>query len=120
MSRDWRRRLADIVQYADDATAFVSGLTFEQFAADPRTQRAVLYSLLVIGEASKHVPESVRARAPGANFRGASGFRDFAAHGYHEIVLPEVWRVLTVSLPALRAQVVALLAALDAESPPAT
>lgn len=88
MSREWRLRLADVVSYADDALAFVEGMTFDQFAADRRTQLAVLYSLLVVGEASKHVPADVRVRAPEANWRGASGFRDFAAHGYAAFPCP--------------------------------
>lgn len=113
MSHDWRLRLADIVAYADDAVGFVAGMTYEDFAADARTQRAVLYSLLVVGAATKHVPDDVRARVPAAGWRGAAGFRDLAAHGYASMRLPEVWRILTTSLPAFRAHVAALLA--DAE-----
>jgi uncharacterized protein with HEPN domain len=33
--REWRVRLGDIVEATERASAYVQGLTFEQFAADP-------------------------------------------------------------------------------------
>ena len=50
--REWRVRLGDIVEAAERASAYVQGLTFEQFAADPRTVDAVSYAIVVIGETS--------------------------------------------------------------------
>lgn len=118
MSRDWRVRLDDVVQYADEAIAFVSGMSFEAFAADVRTRRAVSYALLVVGEAVKHVPEAVRARAPRAGWTGAMRFRDRVAHGYDALDLSIVWDIVTDHLPPLRDEAVALIVALDAEARP--
>ena len=116
--RDPRIRLDDIVRHAGDATAFVDGMSFDAFAADVRTQRAVFYSLLVVGEAAKHVPGEVRDRAPQVEWKRAMQFRDRAAHGYDSLSLPEVWKIVTRDLPTLRNQVAALIATLDAEDPP--
>lgn len=118
MSRDWLVRLADIVRYADDAHGFVTGMTFDDFATDLRTQRAVVYSLLAVGEAVKHVPPAVRERAPQVNWRGAAGFRDRVAHGYAEVRLDAVWQILSIHLPPLRDQAAALLAEADRIDPP--
>lgn len=118
MSRDPRVPLDDVVRYANDAIAFVGGMSFEAFAADERTHRAVLYSLLVVGEAAKRVPGEVRDRAPGVRWREAMSFRNRAAHGYDSINLVRVWGIVTQELPPFRDGVAALLATLDAEDPP--
>jgi len=114
VSRDWRVRLDDVVQYADEAMAFVAGMRYEEFAADVRTQRAVFYSLLVVGEATKHVPDGVRDLAPDAGWARASRFRDRVAHGYDTLDLPTVWDIVTRHLPHYRERIAALITELDA------
>jgi uncharacterized protein with HEPN domain len=42
-------------QAASDACGFVEGLTQEDFLADKRTQRAVIMSILSIGEAATKI-----------------------------------------------------------------
>ena len=108
--RDWRVRLDDVAQYAEDAMAFVAGTSFDAFVADVRTQRAVFYSLFVVGEAAKHVPASVRAMAPDAEWTRAIRFRDRVAHGYDALALPTVWDIVTRELPPLRDRIAALVA----------
>ena len=39
---------------------FTRDLTYDRYCADTRTMKAVLYSLAVIGEAARHIPEEVR------------------------------------------------------------
>lgn len=59
MKRDPAACLADMLDYARDAQAFVAGMNAEAFAADRKTQYAVLRALEVIGEAAKRVPPEV-------------------------------------------------------------
>lgn len=49
MKRDSAACLADMLDYARDAQAFVAGMTAETFEADRKTQYAVLRALEVIG-----------------------------------------------------------------------
>lgn len=118
MSRDPRLRLDDIVEYADKAMAFVAGMSLDDFSSDLKTQWAVSYALLVVGEAAKHVPAAVRARAPHAEWDGATQFRNRAAHGYDSLKVPAMWDILTKALPQFRDEVAALIATLDAKDPP--
>lgn len=60
--RDYRLFLQDIQDAIQDAQAFVSGMDYEAFLADRKTQNAVVHSLEIIGEAAKHIPQSVRDR----------------------------------------------------------
>jgi uncharacterized protein with HEPN domain len=39
--REWQVRLGDMIAAAERAREYVHGLTFEQFAADPRTVDAL-------------------------------------------------------------------------------
>jgi uncharacterized protein with HEPN domain len=112
--RDWQTRLVDIVEFADEATRFVGGMSYDQFSADVRTRFAVQYALPAVGEAAKSLPGEIRDRTPHVDWRGVIGTRDRLAHGYAAISIPILWRSVTVTLPALREGVAALLAQPDA------
>jgi uncharacterized protein with HEPN domain len=73
-------------------------------------QDAILYRLLVIGEAAKALPESVRHAAPILPWRNIMRLRDLLAHQYHRIdpaiihaTCDEPLTQLRAALPALRA-----------------
>jgi uncharacterized protein with HEPN domain len=53
MTRDVSLYLNDILSNMDDAMQYVQGMTFDQFAKDSKTIKAVIRSIEVIGEAVK-------------------------------------------------------------------
>ena len=61
---DTARYLQDILDNARLARGLVEGMTDEQFAKDQRTILAVERAIEIIGEATKHVPDSYRQRSP--------------------------------------------------------
>jgi uncharacterized protein with HEPN domain len=103
-----RRQLFDylnhIQQAATDACEFVEGLTKEAFLDDKRTQRAVIMSLVIIGEAATKMmdkyPEFIQnhEQVPWRNMRG---MRNRIAHGYFEINLDVVWDTVQSAIPEL-------------------
>ncbi len=62
MSRDLLLYLRDIRQHCDEIADHIAGLDVEAFARDRTRYKAVVFSLLVIGEAAKQVPPEWRAR----------------------------------------------------------
>lgn len=80
--REWRVRVNDIVEAAERALGYVQGLTFDQFASDPRTVDAVSYAIVVIGEAAKAIPETVTRAAPEIPWADVRGMRNRIAHEY--------------------------------------
>ena len=92
---------ADILLAAQDVQRFASGMSFEEFASDRKTQAAVLYRTSVIGEAAKRLSEEFRGSHPAIEWKQIAGMRDRCIHRYDEIKLDIVWEVITVHAPAL-------------------
>jgi uncharacterized protein with HEPN domain len=71
-------------------------------------EHAITRSLEIIGEASKNVPEKVKAEYPHIPWRFMAGLRDKIIHGYFSINYDIVWDVIQHKLPELEPQVRAL------------
>lgn len=56
--------LEDIRRQIELARSFVEGFTFESFQADRRTVYAVIRCLEIISEASRRLPDDLKARHP--------------------------------------------------------
>lgn len=68
--------LNDIIGPIEKAEEFSRGMTLDEFLADDKTLYASVRAIEIIGEASKHVPGSVRERFPDLPWRQMSGMRD--------------------------------------------
>lgn len=118
MSRDVRVYLEDIIESCDDVIAFVEGIDYDGFLQDRKTVKAVTYSVLIIGEAAKHVPPDLRARHPEVKWQQITGMRDVVAHAYASVRAEVLWKVARHEVPLLRAHIERILAELPGESPP--
>lgn len=77
----------------------------EAFMHDVDVQDAVLWRLETLAEASGKLSPALKARHPELRWRAIYGFRNIAAHGYLDLRLDQVWEIVDVHLPALRAAV---------------
>ena len=77
-------------------------MNFEKFRESDVTVRAVLYELNVIGETSKNISESSRAKFPGVPWKQISGMRDIVIHQYHGVMLDVIWETVTYRVANLR------------------
>lgn len=103
MSRDPRLRLRDIVEACTRIAAYVEGYDRERFAADLKTQDAVVRQFEIVGEAVKALPEEIRVLEPAVPWRQIAGFRDVLAHAYFAIEVSIVWDAATGKAPQVRA-----------------
>jgi uncharacterized protein with HEPN domain len=101
-------RLADhLRQMTDgsrDAMTFTDGMDREGFLADLRTQRAVVMSLMIVGEAAARIVADHPAFAeahPDVPWRSIRGMRNRIAHGYFDVDLNVVWQTVQAELPGL-------------------
>jgi uncharacterized protein with HEPN domain len=101
--------LADISVAAHRIIEFTANLDEGAFADDPRTQFAVLYLFLVVGEAVKRLSRPFRARHPNIAWREAAAMRDVLIHDYDDVNLHRVWNAATEDIPKLLYAVESLL-----------
>lgn len=80
---------------------YTAGMSFEEFAADDRTVDAVIRNFLVIGEATRHVPDHVRNSVAAVPWKLMEGMRHVLVHDYDTVRLDAVWKTVAEDLPAL-------------------
>lgn len=89
---------------AENVAGFVRGMTREQFVADPRTQQAVTFNFLVLGEAAAFLSArfgAFVAKHPEVDWTGMKETRHALAHGYFQIDYDAIWTSATTQLPDL-------------------
>jgi uncharacterized protein with HEPN domain len=101
MLRDPEVYLQDIADAIVLIREFIGKADFEAFVGDTKTSAAVIRELEIIGEATKGIPDSVRALEPSIEWRKIAGMRDVLIHAYFGIDLSMVWEVVTEKLPKL-------------------
>lgn len=71
-------------------------------------QSAVLHQLVIVGGATRNLPNESRDAHPEIAWREIAGMRDIFVHAYHRTSLPKVWSIATTDVPSLEAFVAAL------------
>jgi uncharacterized protein with HEPN domain len=93
--------LLDMLLAARDPRGFVAGMEEAAFLASRLHQNAVIRALEVIGEAAGKVSPAFRAAQPAIPRREITGLRHRPIHGYDEVRLDVVWRVVAEHLDPL-------------------
>ena len=102
MSRSASVLLEDILEACARIEAYVSGYDFVRFAADTKTQDAVIRQFEIVGEAVKKLPVALTEREPQVQWRQIAGFRDILAHAYFAVELAIVWEAATIKVAELQ------------------
>ncbi len=73
MKRTHEDYLRDILDAIASIEEFTSGMDFEDFSKDRKTQFAVIRALEIIGEAAKAIPEDFKKEHPEVPWREMAG-----------------------------------------------
>ena len=112
------RRTQEYLRHMPEAArriaAYVDGLDQAGFAADTKTQDAVIRNLEIIGEAARNVlnhdPDFAAAHA-GIPWAVAYRMRNALSHGYADVDVTTVWSTVRQNVPDLERKLLELLAA---------
>jgi uncharacterized protein with HEPN domain len=101
--------LRDILHHIDLATEFSAGFDQASFKQDIKTAYAVTRCLEIISEASRRLPNSVKARHPDIGWKQIAGAGNIYRHDYEDVAAEFVWETVQRALPPLRAAIEAEL-----------
>jgi len=102
--RDWLLFVADMQEAIEKIAGYVDAMTFTDFQSDTRTVDAVVHNLLVIGEAARCLPASIKENHPDIDWIAINGLRNRIAHEYFGLSLSVIWEIVQTDLPRLQQQ----------------
>jgi uncharacterized protein with HEPN domain len=93
--------IVDILLAAQDIQKLSARKTRDQFANDQVIQWAVIFKIIVLGEATKRLSDEFREKHPQIDWKQIAGVRDRCVHGYDRIDINKVWQVISEDAPKL-------------------
>jgi uncharacterized protein with HEPN domain len=102
--RDWRLRVADMVDAAETAMSLTNGLEKAEFLADRTLIDASIKNLAVLGEAAAHIPDDVVRQWPDVPWRMMRDMRNLIIHEYFGVNPDIVWGTVNDDLPVVLAE----------------
>jgi len=103
VKRTDRDRLNDVADAIAAIRAHAKRRTDERLRRD-----AMLYNLMILGEAVKGLSDETKARRPEVPWREIAGLRDLLAHEYYRIELSVIEDIVERDLTPLAAAIAAL------------
>lgn len=91
--------IEDMVIAIENVMDFSRGYHSGIFESDHKTSSAILYNLQIVGEGASRATLKTRKAHPEINWRAMKAFRNYLAHEYFGISLPQVWKVIQNNLP---------------------
>lgn len=101
MHRDFRLYLDDILLAIDHIREYVHDFDRERFAGDSKTVDAVIRNLEIIGEASKNLPDAVKAASTEIEWIKIIAMRNILTHEYFGVNKVLLWDIIENKLGTL-------------------
>ncbi len=98
-------RLQHIKERIGHIMDFLQGKTFEEMKADIMCYHAVVYNIMIIGEAANLLTKDFREKHPDVPWRDIVDMRNVLVHGYFTTSAIFIWETYTKDLPPLLEQV---------------
>ena len=83
--------------------------SFDAFLDDDKTQDAIMYNIIIMGEAANKIKMDFQERHPDVPWASMIGTRNVIVHGYDQVKLQIVWDIVTKELPSLKEKIISLL-----------
>ena len=103
-----QKRLQNIL----DAIKAIEGYSvssYDELVSDNKTQDAVLYNLIIIGEAANQVSDAFQEQYHLIPWASMIGTRNIIVHGYDQVKLQIVWEILQRDLVNLKKEILRVI-----------
>lgn len=93
------------MEQAEEIVDFANDLDYESFCDDLKTIKAVLYNLVVIGEAARSLLPNILDIYPDFPWEEMRALRNIAIHEYFQVNIETIWLTIREDLPPLIEQI---------------
>jgi len=101
--------ISDIKEATERIYQYTSGMNYEMFLQDTKTQDAVIRNIEIIGEAAKNLSPDFRKKYAHLDWKKIAGMRDKIIHFYFGVKWDIVWAVIKDKIPDLSNQINGIL-----------
>ena len=84
--KDTQKLLTDMLEAIEAIEAYAVS-SYEVFLTDEKTQDAIMFNLVVMGEAANRIPREFQDEHPEVPWPSIIGTRNIIVHGYDQIKL---------------------------------
>lgn len=111
--RSYKLFVEDILDATDKIKSYIEGLTYGTFMKNDLVVDAVIRNLEIIGEASRNIPDDVRAKYADIPWNRMIGLRNIVVHEYFGVDLSIVWNIVNRNLPETKPKIAAMMESLS-------
>jgi uncharacterized protein with HEPN domain len=105
------KHIWDMLDAARRVVVYTADQSRGSYLGDRMRQDAVERAIEIVGEAARRVSEQARAEVADVQWSAIVATRHILAHKYGEVDHDRIWRIATVHVPALIAQLTPVLEA---------
>lgn len=109
MKKDPKVFIGHIIESIELIEHYSEKLTANKFKKDQALQDAIIRRLEIIGEATKNIPATFRARYAEIPWKQMAGIWDILIHEYFDIDLDLTWQVVRRELQPLKSKLQVIL-----------
>ena len=104
-----KKVLQKILEEIDYLETVVSGIAYDTFMQDETLRRAVAMTLINIGELTRLLSETLKAKNPKIPFNEIMATRNIAAHGYKTLRFDDIWKTIKTDIPDLKKKIASII-----------
>lgn len=97
--RSYDARLVDIVEACERLRGLLADVPLQSFEGDWQKQWLVQRGVEIISEASRHLPDDLKARHSQIPWRSVAGIGSVLRHDYEHVAASILWTLVQVDLP---------------------
>jgi uncharacterized protein with HEPN domain len=99
--KDTAKLIQDILESINSIEAYLVK-SYDAFVKDAKTQDAIMFNLIVMGEAANKIPNEFQEQHPEIPWSSIIGTRNVIVHGYDQVKLQIVWDIIHKNLHLLK------------------